>query len=58
MSAPTSPRSELVKMATTGTLQHLCRISASLAVLLGILGLCSPVESDEQVPLVLWTSEG
>uniref|UniRef100_H2TY92 ATPase H+ transporting accessory protein 1a n=1 Tax=Takifugu rubripes TaxID=31033 RepID=H2TY92_TAKRU len=45
-------------MATTGMLQHLCRISASLAVLLGLLGLSSPVKSDEQVPLVLWTSEG
>lgn len=55
VSALTAPRSELVKMATAGTLQHLCRISASLVV---ILGLFSLVKSDEQVPLVLWTSEG
>lgn len=56
--AMTSPRSELVKMATAGTLQHFCRISASLAVILGLLGLPSLAKSDEQVPLVLWTSEG
>lgn len=51
--------SPLVKMATAGRLPPpLRRVSAPLAVLLALLGLSSPVKSDEQVPLVLWTSEG
>lgn len=49
--------SEHLKMATTGTL-HLRRISASLAVFLGLLGLFDSGTCDEQVPLLLWTSEG
>ncbi|XP_070766684.1 ATPase H+ transporting accessory protein 1a isoform X1 [Enoplosus armatus] len=44
-------------MATTGTL-HLHRISASLAVLLGLLNILNTGNCDEQVPLIMWTSEG
>ncbi|XP_020511225.2 ATPase H+ transporting accessory protein 1a [Labrus bergylta] len=44
-------------MATTGTM-HLQRISASLAVLLALFSLLNSAKCDEQVPLILWTSEG
>ncbi|XP_045913179.1 ATPase H+ transporting accessory protein 1a isoform X1 [Micropterus dolomieu] len=44
-------------MATKGTM-HLHRISASLAVFLGLLSLLNTGNCDEQVPLILWTSEG
>ncbi|XP_038570788.1 V-type proton ATPase subunit S1-like [Micropterus salmoides] len=44
-------------MATEGTM-HLHRISASLAVFLGLLSLLNTGNCDEQVPLILWTSEG
>lgn len=55
----TSPAngSELVKMATAGT-QHLLRNSALRAVFLGLLSVLHPATCDEQVPLILWTSEG
>uniref|UniRef100_A0A671YZM3 ATPase H+ transporting accessory protein 1a n=1 Tax=Sparus aurata TaxID=8175 RepID=A0A671YZM3_SPAAU len=42
-------------MATTG---HLLRISAALAVFLGLLSTLQTGNCDEQVPLILWTSEG
>ncbi|XP_037629320.1 ATPase H+ transporting accessory protein 1a [Sebastes umbrosus] len=44
-------------MATTGSLQ-LRRISACLAVFLGLLNILKTGSCDEQVPLILWTSEG
>lgn len=44
-------------MATTGTLQ-LRRISACLAVFLGLSNILNTGKCDEQVPLILWTSEG
>ncbi|XP_059189744.1 ATPase H+ transporting accessory protein 1a [Centropristis striata] len=45
-------------MATTGML-HLRRISAvSLAVCLGFLNALNMASCDEQVPLIMWTSEG
>lgn len=47
----------LVKMATAGTL-HPPRISALLAVCLGLLSVLNAGSCDEQVPLILWTSEG
>lgn len=52
----TSPAG-IVKMATTGTLR-LRRISASVSVLLGLLSALNTGNCDEQVPLILWTSEG
>uniref|UniRef100_A0A3Q3WGF3 Uncharacterized protein n=1 Tax=Mola mola TaxID=94237 RepID=A0A3Q3WGF3_MOLML len=42
----------------TAAIQHLHRISAPLAAFLGLLTLLSAGGCDEQVPLVLWTSEG
>ncbi|XP_036959296.1 ATPase H+ transporting accessory protein 1a [Acanthopagrus latus] len=42
-------------MATTG---HLQRISAALAVFLGLSSILQRGDCDEQVPLILWTSEG
>ncbi|XP_041655764.1 ATPase H+ transporting accessory protein 1a [Cheilinus undulatus] len=44
-------------MATTGTM-HLHRISASLAVFLALFSILNKANGDEQVPLILWTSEG
>ncbi|XP_068603080.1 ATPase H+ transporting accessory protein 1a [Brachionichthys hirsutus] len=44
-------------MATTGLLRF-GHISASLAVFLGLLGALRSGHCDEQVPLILWTSEG
>ncbi|XP_026224252.1 V-type proton ATPase subunit S1-like [Anabas testudineus] len=43
-------------MASTETL-HLNSISAALAVCLGLLSLLNTGTCDEQVPLILWTSE-
>ncbi|XP_076597561.1 ATPase H+ transporting accessory protein 1a [Chaetodon auriga] len=44
-------------MATTRTL-HLQRISACAAVFLALLSVSQTGSCDEQVPLLLWTSEG
>lgn len=44
-------------MATVGT-QHLRRISALRAVFLGLLSVLHPAACEDQVPLILWTSEG
>ncbi|XP_041800927.1 ATPase H+ transporting accessory protein 1a [Chelmon rostratus] len=44
-------------MATTRTL-HLRRISARAAVFLGLLSVLTTGSCDEQVPLLLWSSEG
>ncbi|XP_070695514.1 ATPase H+ transporting accessory protein 1a [Pempheris klunzingeri] len=44
-------------MATTGTLQ-LRRISADLTLFLALFGALTTGKCDEQVPLILWTSEG
>ncbi|XP_029291446.1 V-type proton ATPase subunit S1-like [Cottoperca gobio] len=44
-------------MATAGTPQ-LRRISACLAVFLGLLNILNTGNCDEQVPLIMWTSEG
>ncbi|KAK2897140.1 ATPase H+ transporting accessory protein 1a [Channa argus] len=46
-----------MKMAVTEG-QRLCSISAVLAVLLGLLTISNGGTCDEQVPLILWTSEG
>ncbi|XP_034534285.1 V-type proton ATPase subunit S1 [Notolabrus celidotus] len=45
-------------MAATGTMMRLHRSSASLLVFLGLLILFSPGLCEDQVPLLLWTSEG
>uniref|UniRef100_A0A3B5BDM8 ATPase H+ transporting accessory protein 1 n=1 Tax=Stegastes partitus TaxID=144197 RepID=A0A3B5BDM8_9TELE len=44
-------------MASSGS-PRLCSISAASAVFLGLLGLMNSGSCDEQVPLILWTSEG
>uniref|UniRef100_A0A3Q0RQN9 ATPase H+ transporting accessory protein 1a n=1 Tax=Amphilophus citrinellus TaxID=61819 RepID=A0A3Q0RQN9_AMPCI len=44
-------------MAAAGT-QRLRRISAAAAVFLALLSALEPASCDEQVPLILWTSEG
>uniref|UniRef100_A0A8D0DE93 ATPase H+ transporting accessory protein 1a n=2 Tax=Sander lucioperca TaxID=283035 RepID=A0A8D0DE93_SANLU len=44
-------------MAVTGTLQ-LRRFSARLVLFLAGFGVLNPGNCDEQVPLILWTSEG
>ncbi|XP_018516967.1 ATPase H+ transporting accessory protein 1a [Lates calcarifer] len=44
-------------MASEGTLQR-GSISAALAVFLGLLNVLNTGNCDEQVPLLLWTSEG
>nr|XP_020464814.1 V-type proton ATPase subunit S1 [Monopterus albus] len=44
-------------MASTG-LMHIKRISAALAVLLVLFNTLKTGKCDEQVPLILWTSEG
>lgn len=46
-----------VKMASMETLHH-NSISAALAVCLGLLSVLTTGTCDEQVPLILWTSEG
>ncbi|XP_028438487.1 V-type proton ATPase subunit S1, partial [Perca flavescens] len=46
-----------LKMAATGTLQ-LSRFSALLVLFLAGFGVLNPGNCDEQVPLILWTSEG
>uniref|UniRef100_H3CMY9 ATPase H+ transporting accessory protein 1a n=1 Tax=Tetraodon nigroviridis TaxID=99883 RepID=H3CMY9_TETNG len=48
----------LAKMATSGTQPLVRRIAAPLAVFLGLLSFSRPARSDEQVPLLLWTSAG
>lgn len=48
---------ETVKMASAEAL-HLNSISAALAVCLGLLTILNTGTCDEQVPLILWTSEG
>ncbi|KAF1391063.1 hypothetical protein PFLUV_G00064700 [Perca fluviatilis] len=46
-----------LKMAATGTLQ-LSRFSARLVLFLAGFSVLNPGNCDEQVPLILWTSEG
>ena len=49
--------SDTVKMASAETPQ-LRRVPAALAVFLGLLGALNTGRCDDQVPLILWTSDG
>lgn len=49
--------SDSLKMATARIL-HLQRITTSLAILLVLFSTLNTGNCDEQVPLILWTSEG
>ncbi|KAK5624105.1 hypothetical protein CRENBAI_015021 [Crenichthys baileyi] len=45
-------------MASSGTPSLLQRVSGSMVVFLGLLSVLTSVRCDEQVPVIMWTSEG